>query len=405
MHLGYVVKRYPRYSETFIVREILAHEAAGMAVDIFSLRPPNDTHFQNALSQVRAPVTYLHAEGISGTDFWDAIEQAATYWPELWKRLSIAQGEDGKAVYQGVLLAHEVAVRGITHLHAPFAHIGATVARMAARFADISFSFTARAKDIFPDDVRKDDLLKKLNDASAVITISDYHLQYLRSIYGKATEKVCRIYNGLDLDEFAFTSTSECSNKILSVGRLVEKKGFSDLIEACAILAAKGKSFLCNIIGEGELETALQNQIQQVGLQSKVRLLGPRPESDVKQFMKEANVFVLPCVIASDNDRDGLPNVIFETMALGTPCISTDVAGIPEVVRHERTGLIVPQHDPAALAEAIDRLQSNPELRLALARNARALIKPEFDIRINAARRRQLFECSTREQKTIQRVS
>lgn len=405
MHLGYVVKRYPRYSETFVVREILAHEAAGVTVDIFSLRPPNDTHFQNALSQVRAPVTYLHAEGISGTDFWVAIEQAAAHLPQLWKALNIAQCEDGKAVYQAVLLAREIAVRGITHLHAPFAHIGATVARMAAHFAGIPFSFTARAKDIFPNDVRKDDLSRKLNDASAVITISDYHLKYLREAYGEVAAKACRIYNGLDLDEFPYSPPIERSQKILSVGRLVEKKGFSDLIEACAILSARGKSVDCEIIGEGDLENALFHQIQQLGLQSTVRLLGPRPESEVKQFMKEAGVFVLPCVIASDNDRDGLPNVIFEAMALGTPCVSTDVAGIPEVVRHEQTGLIVPQRSPAALADAMDRFLSDPKLRVALSSRGRALIEAEFDIRRNAARRRELFDVLPLKEKIVQRVS
>ena len=390
-HIAYIVKRYPRYSETFVVREILAHEAAGIQVHIFALRSSNDTHFQNAISLVRAGVTYLPAEDVSANQFWLAYEQARQCIPHFSERTNLITGEDGRAVYQSLLLAQEASQRGISHLHAPFAHKGATVARLASLLTGIPFSFTARAKDVFPLEVQPEDLKRKLRDASAVITISDYHVKYLRERYGPVADRVRRIYNGLDLEIYSYHNPQHRLPVLLSVGRLVEKKGFEDLIKACSLLSEQGVEFTCRIIGEGYLEGVLRDEIRKLDLESKVDLLGPRPELEVIDLMQAASVFVLPCVVSEDHDQDGLPNVIFESMALGTPCVSTDVAGIPEVVHNEKTGLLVPQRNPAALAEALRRLLSDPALRVQLSRQARDLIEREFDIRKNAAERRKLF--------------
>jgi glycosyltransferase involved in cell wall biosynthesis len=394
--VGYVVRRYPRYSETFVVREILAHEAAGAVIDIFSLRPPNDTHFQEAISRVRAPVTYLPSDGLRDEDFWAALEQASEVLPGIWSALRTARGEAARNVYQAILLACAVRLKGMEHLHAPFGNDGASVARLAARFAGVPYSFTARAKDIFHESARADDLRRKLSEASAVVTISDFNLQYLRATYGGAAAHVCRIYNGLDLDEFPYAAPHNRSPRVVAIGRLVPKKGFDDLVDACAILASRGISFHCQIIGGGELDCALRDQIASLGLDGLVELLGPRPEREVTQCIRGAAVLAAPCVIGPDGDRDGLPNVLFEAMALGTPCVSTDVTGIPEVVRDGETGLLVPQHDPDALATAIVRLLSDSALRVQLAGRARRLIEAEFDARRNAARRRALFQGAVR---------
>jgi hypothetical protein len=202
MHIGYVLKRYPRYSETFIVTEILAHEAAGLQVEIFSLRPPEDTHFQDAIARVRAPVHYLSATDLKALDFWTALKQAGQVLPGLWAALEAAQGEDVYQVYQAVLLAHQVRLKGIGHLHAHFATSATSVARLAACFARVPYTFTAHAKDIFHESVRPDDLRRKLCDAAAVITVSDYNVAYLRQTYGPAAAQIQRIYNGLDLGRF-----------------------------------------------------------------------------------------------------------------------------------------------------------------------------------------------------------
>jgi colanic acid/amylovoran biosynthesis glycosyltransferase len=389
--VGYVLKRYPRYSETFIVNEILAHEAAGLEIDIFSLYPPNDDHFQDAISQVRAPVTYLPAYGLKAADLWAAMQEASDLLPNVWGALEEACGEDVRVVYQALLLAKAVRLRGIGHLHAHFGNVAAAVARLASRFSGVSYSFTAHAKDIFHESVQPEDLRRKLADAEAVVTVSDFNLDYLRETYGAAALGVRRIYNGLDLRHLPFKAPGHRPPVVLAVGRLVEKKGFADLIDACALLANRGCDFRCEIIGTGELEADLCAQIERLGLGDRVEMIGPRPQGEVIAHVQGAAVFAAPCVVGEDGNRDGLPTVLLEAMALGTPCIATDVTGIPEVLRHEGTGLMVPQHDPAALAAAIERLLSDRAFGQRLAVEARGLIEQSFDIHRNTAMLRALF--------------
>jgi glycosyltransferase involved in cell wall biosynthesis len=402
--LGFVVKRYPRYSETFLVREILAHEEAGMDVEIFALRPPNDRHFQDLIARVRAPVTYLclPAEGLIAEDlasatltmsyFWRALTEISQVFPGVFTALEEARDLEPRQVYQAVLLARQAHERGVDHLHAGFASDAATVARTAARFAGISYSFTARAKDIFHQSADPEQLRQKLRDAAGVVTISDYHLQYLRRTYGPAAAHVQRIYNGLDLLEFPYRSPAERPPVILAIGRLVEKKGFGDLVRACAILRERGLHFSCRIVGAGPCREALQEQIRALDLPKRVEMIGARPQREVIEEINGAAAVAAPCIVCPDGDRDGLPNVIQEALALGTPVVSTDVTGIPEVVRDHDTGLQVPQRDPPALAAALECLLTDPKLRVRLAENARRMMEAEFDIRRNTARRREMFQ-------------
>jgi len=410
LRVGYVVKRYPCYSETFIVREILAHERVGLDFEVFSLLPTNDSYFQDLLSRVRAPVNYLYALSknflsetpVSGlvtvNHFWRALHEAATELPGLWAALEELREEEGRTVYQSVVLAAAVRRKGINHLHATFASDACTVARLAARFAGIPYSFTARAKDIFHANVCQEDLRRKLRDAAGVVTISNYHLDYLRATYGPLAAHVQRVYNGLNLEEFQYRSPADRPPVILAVGRLVPKKGFGDLVDACSLLARLGRAFRCRIVGTGLLQAELQAQIDRLGLREQVELVGPLPQSEVIQEIYGAAALAMPCVIDDNGDRDGLPNVIQEALALGTPVVSTDVTGIPEVVRDGETGLQVPQHDPPALADTLDRLLADPQLRVRLAAEGRRLIEAEFDNRRTSKRRRAMFQASLRNQ-------
>jgi glycosyltransferase involved in cell wall biosynthesis len=418
LRVGYVLKRYPRYSETFVVNEILAHEAAGLAIEIFALRPPAETHFQNIISQVRAPVHYIRkpiqgrvSESLNSlaptaaSYFWAELQEASKVIPGFWAKLAVAQGEQASTVYQAAWLAREVRLKGITHLHAHFGTVATSVARLASHFAGIPYTFTAHAKDIFHESVEAEDMKRKLSDAATVITVSDYNLEYLQQTYGAAAVRVQRIYNGLDLTQLAYKSPLHRPPQIISVGRLIEKKGVPILIDACAILANRGCQFNCQIIGAGALEAELREQIQQLGLQSIVEIIGPRPQNEVFEQVQKAAVFAAPYVIGKDGNRDGLPTVLLESMALGTPCVSTDVTGIPEVVRDQETGLMVPQHDPKALADALERLLTDPTLRVQLATQARQLIESEFDIHRNTASLRTLFHTTNRaEMKALQEV-
>ena len=403
LRVGFVVKRYPRYSETFIVREILAHEQAGLETEIFSLRPTNDGHFQDLISRVRGRVNYLYfpAEGLlpetlatatlTASHFWKALAQASQVLPSLWSSLEEMQQEEARNVYQALLLAREARLKNLHHIHATFASDAATVARLASQLAGIPYSFAARAKDIFHKSVRTEDLRRKLQDAAGVITISDFHVDYLRRTFGALADRVQRIYNGLDLQEYPYSAPYIRSPAIVAVGRLVEKKGFGDLVQACRLLADRGRGFRCLIIGVGTLMPEIRAQIDQSGLANCVELCGPLPQCQVMRHIQSAAVLAAPCIVGADGDRDGLPNVIQEALALGTPVVSTDIAGIPEVVRNGDTGLIVPQRDPHALAEAIDRLLTDADLRVFLAGQARKLIEAEFDIHETTARRRAIF--------------
>jgi colanic acid/amylovoran biosynthesis glycosyltransferase len=390
--VAYVVKRFPRYSETFIVNEILAHEAAGLEIEIFSIRPPNDTHFQDLLSRVRAPVHYLPSEALRAPDLWSAVQRAAEAIPDVWQRLAGAHGNDARDVYQGLLLAREIRIRRISHIHAHFAGLTTSVTRLAALFSGVPFTFTAHAKDIFHEAVSVEDLRRKMTDAAATVTVSDYNVEHLKSVCGSAAERTVRIYNGIDLDRFTFHPPEDRSSplRIVGVGRLVEKKGFADLIRACALLA-RSRSVTCEIIGTGELENELRNMIAQHELSSHVRLLGPRPQAEVIEAVRNAAIFAAPCIVGSDGNRDGLPTTLLEAMALGTPCIATDVTAIPEVIRDGVTGILVRQGDVTGLANGLMLLLSVAELRAKLAREARALIEREFNIHANTARLRSLF--------------
>lgn len=391
LHVGYVVKRYPRYSETFIVNEILAHEARGLRLAIFSLLPPNDAIFQDIIARVRTPVTYVTLEWLRAVDLWTALMAAKDDVPNIASALEVARGVEVRDVYAALRLARAARDLGIHHLHAHFGSSATTVTRLAARFAGLTYSFTAHAKDIFHESVQDEDMRRKLTDAAAVITVSDFNCAHLRAVYGSAAAGVCRIYNGLDLAHFPYRGPAERPPRIVAVGRLVEKKGFADLVEACALLAGRGRLFRCEIIGGGDLQPDLCSQIERLGLTGLVEMLGPLPQSEVIRHVQGAAALAAPCVVGRNGDRDGLPTVLLEAMALGTPCVSTDVTGIPELVRHEETGLLVAQRDPAGLAAALERLLVDPGLRVELAAEARRLIEAEFDIHRNTAQLRAVF--------------
>lgn len=387
--VGYVVKRYPRFSETFIVNEILAHESAGLDIEIFSVRPCTDKHFQHRISLVKAPWTLLDPASSKSTVFLDTVRTAARKFPEVWQAVQ-DNFLDATSLVQAMELAQLVASRGITHLHAHFATLPANVAMWAARFAGVPFSLTAHAKDIFHEQVNPTELQQKFDSAAAVITVSQFNVAYLADRYGIESKLHC-VYNGLDLDDLPFTAHTRSGRKLLAVGRLVKKKGFGDLISACGVLRDRGESFQCQIVGAGDQENDLRQQIVEQALEDRVELLGPRPQAEVKQLIQAADLMVAPCVVSDDGDRDGLPTVLLESMALGTPCVATDVTGIPEIIQQGRTGFIAPQADPGGLAATLIAALDSIPLRQSCAVAARRLIEDSFDSRETSSQLRQIF--------------
>lgn len=395
--VGYVVKRYPRFSETFVVNEILAHEAAGTAVEVFAQFGPVDTHFQDAISRVRGPVHYLPAQSSKASALWQQLHAAARAFPSAWSTAAASGDVDVRTLQQAMALAELVGARRIEHLHAHFATGATEVARLASTLTGVPFTFTAHAKDIFHESVDPVDLERKLAAAHAVVTVSDFNVRHLRAAFPHLAHKVVRIYNGLDLEDFAYAAPTERAPEILAVGRLVEKKGFRYLVDACRELVERGVAFTCAIVGTGDEKAFLRERVAEAGLEGRVSLTGPLPQREVKVRMRRAAVLAVPCVVGADANQDGLPTVLLEAMALGTPCVSTDVTGIPEVLEDGVTGAMVPQHDAIALADALQRMLARAAERVALAGRARGRIEEAFDVHRSAATLRSAFASARRE--------
>jgi colanic acid/amylovoran biosynthesis glycosyltransferase len=385
--IAYVCKMYPRFSETFIVSEILAREAAGEDLEVVSLRPPADGRFHADLARVRAPVHYLDAATPRAKQLWADLQA-------LGSGIRVAEllQAEVRDVAQAMELVALIEARGITHLHAHFGSVATTVARLAARLAGITYSFTAHAKDIFHESVDPDDLRRKLLDAHHVITVSEYNLRFLRERYGRAADRVHRVYNGIGLDAFRADPALEGRDvDVVAIGRLVEKKGFDVLLEACALARDRGQPLSCRIVGGGERHDALQAQLDALGLQEQVTLVGPLPQDQVRAELRRATVMAAPCVHGSDGNADGLPTVILEAMALGTPVVATPVTGIPEAVVEGVTGRLVAERDADALATALLELTADAAGRQRLATAARRHVEQHFTSSRQATQLRALL--------------
>lgn len=398
LRVGYVLKMYPRFSETFIVHEILHQEALGTEVEIFSLRLPVDGRFHEALADVRAPVTYLAREH-KVAPFWDELATAAALVPEVCEHLDELLASPPDEALAAVQVAAAVRRDGLQHLHAHFGSVATAVARLAARLTGIGYSFTAHAKDIFHEDVDRSALSDRLRDASAVVTVSDYNLDHLRDEHGTAADRVVRLYNSVDLERFPYQPKGEhaATPRLAAVGRLVEKKGFADLLRATSLLTEAGREVHVDLVGAGPEEARLRRLVGELGLTAQVTLHGALPQSRVHEVVAAAEVLVAPCIVGADGNRDGLPTVLLEGLALGTPTVATPVTGIPELVRHGETGLLVPESSPAELAAAVLRILDDREGAARRAFAARRLLEAEFDIRQHARELHEIFRAAVDE--------
>jgi colanic acid/amylovoran biosynthesis glycosyltransferase len=392
---------FPRFSETFILNEVLELERQGMDLRIFSLKQPDEGVVHADVARVRAPVTYVPESLLRATLAYAAAHREVFRRNRprylrclsiaLWRALKKRRLGALKRFLQAGFLAPLLRRERIGHVHAHFATSATAVALHLHDLTGVSYSFTAHAKDIFRHTVESDSLERKLRASRFAVTVSDYNRRYLADFEG--SERVVRIYNGLEIDRYAPNGAArEQPPLVLAVGRLVEKKGFADLIRACALLRESGPAFQCLIVGKGELEGELRRLIEELGLGGQVELAGPIPRERLLSVYRRASVVVAPCVIGSDGNRDGLPTVVAEAMAIGVPVVATDVTGIPELVKDGRTGVLVPQRQPEALATAIGRVLADPAWAGALARAGRARVERDFDLRVNVARLRGLLD-------------
>lgn len=389
--LAYLFERFPSFTQTFCYREIAELRRQGVVPAIFSVRHPKDEPPQDWDPAIAAAVTYLPDDEVLVKEVDRALRksqlpEAATREIKAWGRQS-----DFLRLYQAAWLGPRLQALDVRHLHAHFAGLAARTAYWVERFFGIGFSFTAHANDIFAPKPFTISLGKTIGAARAVVTVSDFGVAWLREKFPEDAAKFRRVYNGIDLARFTPATFESAPPAIISIGRLIEKKGFSDLIEASRLLAAQGINFRTEIIGEGPLETALQNQIATAGLTKSVTLAGPLPQPEVIARLARSALFALPCVPEAGGGMDNLPTVVMEAMAAGLPVVSTALAGVPEMVQEGVTGFLVPARDPAALAAALARLLAEPALARSLGNAGRARAAERFAIGQSTQKLRALF--------------
>lgn len=420
--IGYILKGYPRTSETFILNEIFWLEQTGLKLSIFSLKKPENEKPHRVISQIRAPIAYLpEAPPSEEASFIASLKRnlplfAASNW-KLFRRRPIAylralaeamtlglkyrRSNFIKEFLQAGFIALAVLESGrIRHLHAHFCHAATEVAMLASRMCGAPFSFTAHAKDIYRQDMNPGDLLPlKLRRARFAVTCTRANQTYLDGLRPSQTP-LHAIYHGLDISRFAPVDeavTAPAKPLILSVGRLVEKKGFSYLIEACRLLKDKGREFDCLIIGgigggTGPEEAKLKSLIQALKLEQTVTLEPAMTQEELRDVYQRATIFALPCQVLEDGDRDGIPNVLVEAMAMKLPVVSTPVSGIPELIEDRVNGLLSPPKDSAALAAALEELLNDAALRTRLGDTARQTVCRDFDVKRNVLALKKLFD-------------
>jgi glycosyltransferase involved in cell wall biosynthesis len=321
----YVLKRFPRLSETFILNELLGLQGRRVRVGVDSLRPPEAGPIHPEFESFTAPVRYLTGGG--------AAAAAA--------------------------VAERAVSEGFDLIHAHFATGAAVVALEAGRLAGLPVTITAHAKDIFHDDYAVD-LGQRLAGAARVITVSEHNRRHLEGVLPGIPVTV--VYNGITA---ASAVRRDPNGPVLCIGRLVDKKGIDTLIEAAGLLADSGTPTPIEIIGGGPEKVRLETLARELG--PLVHFRGSLASDEVNHAFRRASLFALPCRIAANGDRDGMPTVLGEAMVRGLPVITTDLIGIPELVQHLETGWLVPPDDPTALATAIRTLRTDHAMADALA--------------------------------------
>jgi glycosyltransferase involved in cell wall biosynthesis len=403
-----VLKGYPRLSETFIAQELLGLEQAGLDLVIASLRRPSDSKRHPVHDAIRAPVLYLpeYLDEEPLRVFRAVL--SGLLRPGFWRALGTFLGDVGRdftrnrfrRLGQGLVLADEWP-KGAAWLHAHFIHTPASATRYASLVTGIPWTCSAHAKDIWTS--RPRELADKLASARWTVTCTAAGFAHLEALAAEP-ERIHLSYHGLDLERFApfagerpETDGSDPKRPvlILSVGRAVEKKGFDLLLEALARMPTD-LHWRFEHVGGGELLARLKGEAARLGLGDKVSWLGSLTQQEVLERYRAADLFALACRIGADGDRDGLPTVLLEAMALGTPAVSTRVAGVPEMLEDGVSGLLVGQREPAALADALDRLLASGALRERLAGGALDAMGERFSIRRNVAALAAEFAAATR---------
>ena len=388
--LGMILKGYPRISETFISNEIALLEEQGIPVRILSMRHPREDFTHDSVKRIKARVDYM-PEAIQGNvlKLLSANLACLRLTPrrylsglaEMFRRLAATRkvATIKHLLQAGYLAARVLPGSGVGHLHAHFAHSPTSVAGFASILTGLPFSFTAHAKDIYTQDPAR--LAEKVAKARFVATCTGYNQRYLSSLNANGTP-IHRIYHGIDLDLFnpgPLRVEAAPPYEILTIARFTPKKGLPTVFRALAELARLGVEFRHVLIGSGEERTNLQRLARELGLNGRIEWLGTKPHDVVVERLRRADLFLLGCEVSTDGDRDGIPNVLVEAMAMGVPVAATAVSAIPELIVQGQHGLLAEPGDHLGLAQAAKRLLTDGPLRAKVIPGARQRVLAGFN--------------------------
>ena len=388
-----LVKRFPRLSETFILNEFLELRRQGLAVDLFAIRDPHESRSQPEALALVPEVTYLCTTSL---------------WKELPRMLRTARRYPwGTIRATGYSLTRHTlpAIRNLffalvlvdrlgdgppAHLHAHFMHAPAAIAFLAHKINGQPYSMTGHAKDIYttlPENVQR-----RCRHARFVTTCTDANRRFLVDQLGLDEDKVHLCRHGVDLQRFTSIERAPLPGRILSIGRLVPKKGFDVLVRASGELHRRGVSFQAHVIGGGDLRPELEELAGLEGVADRIRFFGSRPQADLLQEFAEAEAFALAPVIMENGDRDGIPNVLLEALASGIPVIASAVSGIPEIIIEGVTGRLVPERRPDLLASVLADVLADADQRDRLAASGREFVLTRCGLEENVRPLKALFE-------------
>ena len=395
--IGYVVKRFPRLSETFVLEEMLGLEERGFELVVYAIADPREPIIDGDVKRLKANINYL-TEGYSakreGLRIFLEHLRLMTLSPRSYYQVvrALPMGKDRRAWFKnvayGIILSRLIRLDEIDHIHGAFAHSPSSAALVAAQISGTTFSMAGHAKDIVQSSPLS--LRKKVEMASFVLLCSS---KALKDVAQKSScdlsghgGKLKLLRHGVDLDKFRPDqfSTTERSMieddvlRLVTVGRLVPKKGYGDLIDALAIVQARGRSFNLRMVGDGPLRQSLEEKASLLGIRGRITFLGSQDRQGVINELSRSSVFVHPSVVLPDGDSDGIPNVLLEAMACGKVVVGADIDGIKEAIEDRISGRIYRSGDVRALAKVMIELIDDRETLAGLANRARGKVEMEF---------------------------
>jgi glycosyltransferase involved in cell wall biosynthesis len=388
-----ILKGYPRISESFISNEILLLEGLGIPIHIFSMRHPRESYTHKSVQQIQAKVDYLPERilfALPQLIFYNirqALKTPGTYLGAMkiaFRRfLRTRKSATIKHLLQaGYLVQKLMPGSNVVHLHAHFAHSPTSVAMFASQLSGIDFSFTGHAKDIYTSHPIQ--LREKMIKARFLVTCTEYNRQHLKQILGNGRADVYRIYHGIDLNLFSGGKSNRSPKQpyhLITVARLVPKKGLPTVYRALQRLQQAGIDFEHILIGDGDDRDKILKLIQALGLADSCKWAGTLAHEQVLAHYRRSDLFVLGCEQAANGDQDGIPNVFVESLAMGLPVVSTQLSAIPELIEPGKTGLLVQPGDDKKMTSAILTVLRDKDLRSQVIKSGKERVAQLFNNR------------------------